>query len=528
MTSQSKKDKNIRQTPTSFSYDNGFYSKSASTSLENNQDYVQQGLMSLSGFQSASYTSVSANHDDYGGQDTFVPSSAIDTTRRRNVEARNVASAGAQYNFEINSERYQQNTLNNDLLQNHHVPNSNNIHASEYNEMTTISKRKRRTQRLKSTQVQKKKMNQKSFSFLHLNKEMDIVLYAAVLLWYLLGVLSISTTKVLLRDYSSSGVTPLSLTLQQLFIGLFFLRSWIYMSGKDPLAISYKNLWTFSKRKNSEYHGYDKLVLSAIFFTVGFWLTNLSFYGADASFVETIKASEPITSAALAVLWGIEQLSLKEATSLVGIILGVVISTLGNAHGAIETKDLHSTVSLAQSFYQSGIVMSGNLCFSFRGLYQKLFRSCPNGNKDMMDDVNLQYRFHQIGIAVLIIPLLLYEFPSVVRYWLGYDSERHSVGPSLWTYCGLSIVNAFAFTHYNFASSFVLTRISVVRHAALNCLRRLFAIVVASFIFSVPITILSQMGIFVSIVGFLLFTKYKVERKNQSRRQTSLLPVTSR
>lgn len=449
MTSQRKIEKNIRQKSATFSYDTGFYNKSTSTGLGHHQDYVQQGLMPLSGSQSVSYASAGEIYDANGGYEHLVPSSTIDTTRRRNVEGRNAASAGIQYGVKLDSERQQkQENAYNTSLYNHSAPNTNNIQANKNDEMTPLSKRKRRTQRLKSIHIQKKKRNQKSFSFLQLNNQSDFLLYAAVLLWYLLGVLSISTTKVLLRDYGSSVVTPLFLTLQQLFIGIVFLKSWIYMSGKYPLKLPYQNLLKFSNKNNSEYLGYDKLVLSATFFTVGFWLTNLSFSDADASFVETIKASEPITSAALAVIWGIEQLSLKEVTSLIGIILGVVISTLGNAHGNIGTKDLHNTVSLVQSFYQSGIVMSGNLCFSFRGLYQKLFRACPNGSRDMIDDVNLQYSFHQIGIMILIIPLGIYEFPSILSYWFGNASEGRIVGSTLWAYCGLSIVNAFAFTHY--------------------------------------------------------------------------------
>lgn len=46
------------------------------------------------------------------------------------------------------------------------------------------------------------------------------ILCLAVLLWYLLGVISIGTTKVLLQD----GTPPLWLTLQQLFLGSNLLR----------------------------------------------------------------------------------------------------------------------------------------------------------------------------------------------------------------------------------------------------------------------------------------------------------------
>lgn len=76
------------------------------------------------------------------------------------------------------------------------------------------------------------------------------------------------------------------------------------------------------------------------------------------------------------------------------------------------------------------------------------------------------------------------------------------------------------------ASTFILTRISVVHHAALNCIRRVFAIIVTSFLFRVPITFTGICGIFISIVGFLSFTHYKTKRLRQPKPVSSLLPLS--
>jgi len=274
----------------------------------------------------------------------------------------------------------------------------------------------------------------------------------AVLLWYLLGVISISTTKVLLTDYSEVGMTPLLLTMQQFVIGIIFLRAWIYIrNGKPPYPIPMRKVISPPQRNNTEIVGYDKLVFSAIFFTLGFLLTNLSFSGSDASFVETVKASEPISSAGLAVLWGIETMGFKEVYSLIGICIGVVISTLGNAHGAPVDNALvaEGAATLAQSIYSSGIVMGSNLSFSFRGLYQKLFRASPNGGSYLIDDLNLQFRIHQVGIIVMVIPLCVFELPSLFRIVSGHIPIGTLMdGKQLRSFLILSIVNGFAFTHY--------------------------------------------------------------------------------
>lgn len=154
--------------------------------------------------------------------------------------------------------------------------------------------------------------------------------------------------------------------------------------------------------------------------------------------METVKAAEPITSAATAVAWGIETISYPEALSLATIVLGVLLSTLGNTHGASGT---HTT--MADNVRTCIIVMTANFCFSFRGSHQKLFRATPMGNQNLMDDLNLQYRMQQIGVGILVVPVVLFDGLSLVRHvWSGI-----SVGSGVY-YLGCALVNGFAFTSY--------------------------------------------------------------------------------
>jgi hypothetical protein len=112
--------------------------------------------------------------------------------------------------------------------------------------------------------------------------------------------------------------------------------------------------------------------MSAIYFrqglfSVGFIATNFGFSGSSAAFVETVKAAEPITCAALCVLWRIETISPLDFWSLACIVAGFVLSTVGNQ----ETTS-GNAATLAASFASCVIVMASNL-FSFRRLYQKCF-----------------------------------------------------------------------------------------------------------------------------------------------------------
>ena len=69
------------------------------------------------------------------------------------------------------------------------------------------------------------------------------------------------------------------------------------------------------------------------------------------------------------------------------------------------------------------------------------------------------------------------------------------------------------------ASTYLLTRISVVHHAALNCTRRIFAIVMTSMIFGIPISFVSALGIAVSFISFMMFTTAKAAKTKKAHSQ---------
>lgn len=103
-----------------------------------------------------------------------------------------------------------------------------------------------------------------------------------------------------------------------------------------------------------------------------------------------------------------------------------------------------------QSLQSCSIVMASNLCFSFRGLYQKLFRASPEGGSQLIDDLNLQFRMQQIGVATLVIPVLMIDLRGVIyAIWQVGTGEIGLIqSGALFTYFGLALVNGIAFTCY--------------------------------------------------------------------------------
>lgn len=400
-------------------------------------------------------------------------------------------------------------------------------------------------------------------------------LWVAVALWYSLGVISIGTSKVLLSDHELGSVIgnvpPMYLTLQQLLIGSTLLRLWIssanassssriqpwpvqssvstspttnnsgyydnhHTDGKTLSSASLSSLLSWGKTLRGVH---PSLVWAALYFALGFLLTNMGFSGAPASFVETVKASEPITSASVAALWKIESLTAPEALSLLAIVAGVALSTAGNQHGSPSSN---TTTSSSSSIWSCAVILLSNLCFSFRGLHQKLFRATPEGSTGAVDDWNLQFRMQQLGAAGLVFPVLLWEgrtlwnalWHVMITMPLQEDASAGGQVAGLAAslrliahYVLLSLCNGCAFTLYNLSSTYILSRISVVHHAALNCIRRVFAIIVTSILFRVPLTATGALGILCSVVGFMAFSHFKVQKQQKAAARWSYLPTSA-
>jgi len=254
--------------------------------------------------------------------------------------------------------------------------------ATSANSISTIGTAANKNKEIHSYRSSKKKGDPK--------RNMDVPL--AVSIWFVLGVLSIATTKILLLH---SAVRPLWLSVQQFALGgtyLHLLLKYRIMNsnGKQPIP----NFIRSDRESGASSDPLMELLLTALFFGSGFVATNYSFQGGSASFVETVKASEPITSAIVAVTNGVDTVTLDEGISLLGVVCGVLISTVGTSffHSSSESGAPLEKSSSTSTFL---IAMLSNLCFSFRGLHQKLLRSSNSGSS--LDDMNLQYRIQWIS-----------------------------------------------------------------------------------------------------------------------------------
>jgi hypothetical protein len=161
-----------------------------------------------------------------------------------------------------------------------------------------------------------------------------------------------------------------------------------------------------------------------------------------------------------------------ESLSLAVLIAGVLLSTCANAEAVVEDANVVSPEMEEQAFNDSfricATVMTANLCFAFRAMSQKFYRrkvehadggeyeqNHDNGQQPsvvvaagvappQMDDINLLCRMQQIGAALLLLPLLVFDGASCLDYlW----SDANTVDLQF-QYLALAALNAVSFAVY--------------------------------------------------------------------------------
>ena len=216
-------------------------------------------------------------------------------------------------------------------------------------------------------------------------------------------------------------------------------------------------------------------------YTIGFCLTNGSFGKVNASFVDTIKAGEPIATVVLTLvcLPG-EKVTTLIFLSLLPIVLGVATSSLSEA-----------------SFNLLGfcMAMGSNLCFSARSICAKLLRSSLG---KQMDNANLFVYINLYG-AICLFPVAVYvEGPLLFHVLMGGGRAAR-----------FFLLNGLFYFLNNQMNFLVLEKVDAVTHGLINCGRRVANICFAIVWFGTAITMYNGVGITLALSGAYCYMKAK-------------------
>eukprot|EP00617_Octactis_speculum_P019895 CAMPEP_0185761478 /NCGR_PEP_ID=MMETSP1174-20130828/20426_1 /TAXON_ID=35687 /ORGANISM="Dictyocha speculum, Strain CCMP1381" /LENGTH=255 /DNA_ID=CAMNT_0028442741 /DNA_START=144 /DNA_END=908 /DNA_ORIENTATION=+ len=233
-------------------------------------------------------------------------------------------------------------------------------------------------------------------------------------------------------------------------------------------------------------------------YTLGFIFTNIALSRCNASFTETVKSAEPISSLTLAQLMrGEDAVSIVEWMTAIPIAMGVGLASYSDA-----------------SFHIVGFLMAvlSNFMFSLRGLHSKQLRRLY-GSPAGLDDLHLFYRISRYGLSIVVPLALIFEGRALVRMaffsegsssidneavfsalsmtdkinstnsssaTLGSFDAAHEEGMRPQHVFAAMLLNGVCYCVYNQASFLVLSRVSFMTHATLNVMRRVVIITATS------------------------------------------------
>lgn len=114
------------------------------------------------------------------------------------------------------------------------TPPTSETNGSTNDIQTKIKRLKRRRPNVVTTRAYENPISKLYSRMVHGEVSKHVALLTAIMLWYLLGVVSIGTTKLLLNQ----GVPPLYLTIQQLFLGSNLLRLLLYVKALGSVGLA--------------------------------------------------------------------------------------------------------------------------------------------------------------------------------------------------------------------------------------------------------------------------------------------------
>jgi len=232
-----------------------------------------------------------------------------------------------------------------------------------------------------------------------------------VALWYLSATMAVTSSRSVLQ---ATGL-PFCLSAAQFTISSFLSR-WVLQYGLPWFTGGvYKPMLRDLSLDRPE----RKFVRSiALTYTLGFVFTNISLALCNASFSETVKSAEPISSLALAAMTrGEDSVTTLEWLTTLPIVLGVALSSYGDA-----------------SFHAFGFfaAFASNFMFSMRGLNTKQLR-CVQSVSSLLLVLNASRLCSEIKQNLPYVARFCSDFPRRVFYCAtsGDCTALHTV----WTTC---------------------------------------------------------------------------------------------
>lgn len=296
--------------------------------------------------------------------------------------------------------------------------------------------------------------------------------------WYASSVLCTTISKVLVRDVFPSAYW---LTFTQFcvatVVGYTVVR---VVDGNAPVEVPFLTpMWR------------EFMALAGVF-AFGMVALNKGYENMHVSLVETLRATEPVVSAAMtSLLLPAEMPSAVQCLCLVPIVFGACLSSFGSSD--------FNTLGLVW-------VLASNVCFCLRTIQYK-----QASRKYKMNDWNLFFHICRLGILFQFLFGIIGDLPGLQAglSTLAMAATNNPLSIEKLQLFAMIIFNGIFYYTYLQFSWVILMRVQVVTHAVGNCMRRPVVLVCNVLYFKNPVTLQNAAGILCAFVGVLLFTSIK-------------------
>lgn len=291
-------------------------------------------------------------------------------------------------------------------------------------------------------------------------------LFTLITAWYLSSCVAITTSKLCMQ----MAPVPLLLCSSQFLTATLATKAYLVVTG-SPSRLGRREV--------------TAVIRTAASYSAGFGLTNLAFSLAAASFVETVKAAEPVSTALLAAMWLGEREKTATYASLGPIVVGVALAT------GTDDAPVWSVATL--------VVIASNVCFSLRAVFVKALKYDHPSAAPARSAVVLFYHVSRFGFPAFVLAALVRGDLATLRR---SDPDRPLFFAAIFA-------NGLAYSAYNMASFMVLNKVATTTHAVLNVFRRVVVIIATTLYFATPMSLSGSIGILIAALGVTVYAKSK-------------------
>lgn len=212
------------------------------------------------------------------------------------------------------------------------------------------------------------------------------------------------------------------------------------------------------------------------------------------SFTQIIKASEPLFTSILSIIFLREILNIWTYLSLIPVVVGVSLASV---------KELEFTTA---AFL---FALASSIGGSVRFIIAKVALKNKEEIGENLTASNI-YMVLTVVSGIMSVPIILgVESWKWASIWNEHTADM--TGGDKAKYLLYALVSALSYYYYNDCSFYCLGQLNQVTHSMANAMKRVLVIVVSIIIFKNPINVLGSVGMVMAIVGAFLYSLAKQE-----------------